>query len=302
MALGLSPRLIKLPASWATVSALITVAGRHEQYYYMEFLFQYGTLLLVSTAANQMPCEQPIARLCTQFRDISTFDDLARLDAAIAFQQDQQTRIAELVNGAKDHNRGTWYSYNTYYNGCKKQYARDSSKGGDRQVSAKEWNLNVIAAAAVTAGVQGYSKETYEYSGGNKLRHFQCQHCKFTIEPCVQYAKHFSNSPCLLTRLVRDHVRHNPRCEYLDFYRDICLLPELFRPECSAPSSLPDYTDRKNMFAQQLIEAGYFGFNKEAQVAERDSAPLAVFSYWTGSYFRCDTWQALVPACTFEPA
>ena len=61
------------------------------------------------------------------------------------------------------------------------------------------------------------------------------------------------------------------------------------------------------MFAPQLpvIEAGCFGFNKEVQVqvAERDSAP--VFSYWTGSYFRCDTWvtwQTLVPACTFEPA
>ena len=165
-------------------------------------------------------------------------------------------------------------------------------------MSAKEWN--VIATAAVTAGVQGYSKETYEYYGGNKLRHFQCQRCKFTIEPCVQYAKHFNNWPYLLTRLVRDHLRHNPRCKYFDFYKDICLLPELFRPECSAPSSLPDYTDRKNMFAQQLIEAGCFGFTKEVQVAEKDSAP--VLNYWTGSYFRRDTWQTLVPACTFEPA
>ncbi len=96
-----------------------------------------------------------------------------------------------------------------------------------------------------------------------------------------------------------------PDCQYFDFHKEMCILPENFRPEWSVQALLPEYNDRKQASMQQLTEVGYhdMGFShwrQESPAAERDSAP--VFNYWTGSYFRCATWPALVPASTFEPA
>jgi hypothetical protein len=116
----------------------------------------------------------------------------------------------------------------------------------------------------------------------------------------VEYSKYFGDQTFLTRTLVKDHLMHNPNCQYFDFHKEMCILPEIFRPDCSVQALLPEYHGRKQAFMQQLTEAGYMGFNQESPAAERDSAP--VFNYWTGSYFRCDTWQALVPACTFEPA
>ncbi len=154
-------------------------------------------------------------------------------------------------------------------------------------------------------------KESYRYPVPNKngkycssseaeLRHLQCPQCNFTVEPCVRYSKYFGDPTFLTRTLVYDHLMHNPDCQYFDFHKELCILPEIFRPDCSVQALLPEYNDRKQAFMQQLTEAGYMGFNQESPAAERDSAP--VFNYWTGSYFRCATWQALVPACTFEPA
>ena len=168
-----------------------------------------------------------------------------------------------------------------------------------------------MCSAAVAAGLTSYSTESYWYPVPDKngcygskstaeLRHLQCPQCRFTVEPCVQYSKHFGDPTFLTRTLVHDHLIHNPNCQYFDFHKEMCTLPEIFRPECSVQALLPEYNDRKQAFMQQLTEAGYMGFRQKSPVAERDSAP--VFNYWTGSYFRCDTWQALVPACTFEPA
>ena len=132
------------------------------------------------------------------------------------------------------------------------------------------------------------------------MSHLQCPQCSFTVEPCVQYSKHFGDPTFLTRTLVYDHLMHNPNCQYFDFHKGMCSLPEIFRPDCSVQALLPEYNDRKQAFMQQLTEDGYKGFDQESSAAERDSAP--VFNYWTGSYFRCATWQALVPACTFEPA
>ncbi len=120
----------------------------------------------------------------------------------------------------------------------------------------------------------------------------------------MQYSKHFGDQTFLTRTLVYDHLMHNPncRCQYFDFHKEMCSLPEIFRPDCSVQALLPEYNDRKQALMQQLTEAGYVGFHQESPAAEREPAP--VFNYWTGSYFRCAARQALlvVPACTFEPS
>ena len=296
-----SPRLIQLPASWKPVNALTTVAGYHEQYY-MEFLKHYGVHLMCSAVA-QSPFDLIrifFARLTRhmQFADVLTFDQIAGLDDIHQFGNEQNARLTHLLKGANEHNRG-------YCSGSEKE----------RQLTASTWHM--MCSAAVAAGLTSFSVETYKYKvletvprvyvydkstviSTLPLRHLQCPQCNFTVEPCVQYSKHFGDPTFLTRTLVYDHLMHNPNCQYFDFHKGMCSLPEIFRPDCSVQALLPEYDDRKQAFMQQLTEAGYMGFNQESPAAERDSAP--VFNYWTGSYFRCATWQALVPACTFEPA
>jgi hypothetical protein len=300
-----SPRLIQLPASWKPVNALATVAGYHEQYY-MEFLKHYGVHLMCSAVA-QSPFDRIrifFARLTRhmQFADVLTFDQIARLDDIHQFGNEQNTRLTHLLKGANEHNRG-------YCSGSEKE----------RQLTASTWQM--MCSAAVAAGLTSFSVETYSYKvpetvshysaytckttkstviSALPLRHLQCPQCNFTVEPCVQYSEYFGDQTFLTRTLVKDHLMHNPNCQYFDFHKEMCTLPEIFRPDCSVQALLPEYNGRKQAFMQQLTEAGYMGFNQESPAAERNSAP--VFNYWTGSYFRCATWQALVPACTFEPA
>ena len=296
-----SPRLIQLPALWQPVNALTTVAGYHEQYY-MEFLKHYGVHLICSAVAqSQLDLIRIFfARLTRfmQFADVLTFDQIATLDDIHQFKKDQNAPLTQLLNGASEHNRG-WLN----------EGVENPAKRVARQLTSSAWKI--MSSAAVTAGLTSYSTETYrypipdkngEYSSSSRaeLRHFQCPQCNFTIEPCVQYSKHFDDPTFLTRALVHDHLMHNPDCQYFDFHKEMCSLPEIFRPDSSVQALLPEYDDRKQAFMQQLTEAGYMGFNQESPAAERDSAP--VFNYWTGSYFRCATWQALVPACTFEPA
>jgi hypothetical protein len=237
-----------------------------------------------------------------QFADVLTFDQIARLDDIHQFENEQNTRLTHLLKGANEHNRG-------YCSGSEKE----------RQLTASTWQM--MCSAAVAAGLTSFSVETYSYKVPETvshysaytckttkstvistlpLRHLQCPQCNFTVEPCVQYSEYFGDQTFLTRTLVKDHLMHNPNCQYFDFHKEMCSLPEIFRPDCSVQALLPEYNGRKQAFMQQLTEAGYMGFNQESPAAERDSAP--VFNYWTGSYFRCATWQALVPACTFEPA
>ena len=289
-----SPRLIRLPASWTPLNALTTVAGHHEQYY-MEFLKQYGAHLICAAVARS-PFDRILQLM--QVTEMLTFDQVAKLDDIHQFNKDQNALLTQLLNGASEHNRG-WLA---------KGHEIPAQRVA-RQLTSSAWNI--ICSAAVAAGLTSYSTESYWYPVPDKngcygskstaeLRHLQCPQCRFTVEPCVQYSKHFGDPTFLTRTLVHDHLIHNPNCQYFDFHKEMCTLPEIFRPECSVQALLPEYDDRKQAFMQQLTEAGYMGFRQKSPVAERDSAP--VFNYWTGSYFRCDTWQALVPACTFEPA
>jgi hypothetical protein len=227
-----------------------------------------------------------------QFADVLTFDQIARLEDIHQFEKNQDTQLSHLLNGANEHNRG-------YCSGSKQE----------RQLTTSTWQT--MCSAAVAAGLTSYSTECYWYQVPDKngeycsssraeLRHLQCPQCNFTVEPCVQHSKHFGDPTFLTRTLVYDHLMHNPNCQYFDFHKEMCILPEIFRPDCSVQALLSEYNDRKQAFMRQLTEAGYMGFDQESSAAERDSAP--VFNYWTGSYFRCATWQALVPACTFEPA
>ncbi len=111
----------------------------------------------------------------------------------------------------------------------------------------------------------------------------------------MQYSKHFGDPTrtfvhTFLTRtLVYDHLMHNPNGQYFDFrvHKEMCILPEIFRPECSVRALLPEYTNRRQALMQRLTEAGYTyvfqpritccrkGFSSSLQLLDRQ---LLVFS------------------------
>jgi hypothetical protein len=207
-----------------------------------------------------------------QFADVLTFDQIARLDDIHQFEKNQDTRLTHLLNGAIEHNRG--WLVELFGNACTEKRVKA------RQLTSSAWKI--MCSAAVAAGLTSYSTESYRYpvpdkngkycsssSSEAELRHFQCSQCNFTVEPCVQYSKHFGDPTFLTRTLVHDHLKHNPNCQHFDFHKEMCSLPEIFRPDCSVQALLPEYNDRKQAFMQQLTEAGYMGFNQELPVARK---------------------------------